>query len=58
MNDNRAQYEGHDDGELEDREDLVRCFFSGMMIPKREAVLVRVGPGRRVWMKEEFCRDG
>ncbi len=38
--------------------DAVLCFFSGKTVKREEAVLVRLGPGRKVWMAAELCRDG
>lgn len=38
--------------------DLVTCHFSGKRVPRTMAVLVRLGPGQKVWMLREFCRDG
>ncbi|PIE16293.1 MAG: hypothetical protein CSA66_07560 [Proteobacteria bacterium] len=39
-------------------DELVVCFVSGRRVPKRAAVLVRIGPGHKVWMLPEFCGDG
>lgn len=41
-----------------DESDEVLCFFSGKTVKREEAVLVRLGPGRKVWMAADLCRDG
>lgn len=38
-------------------EEQVTCFVSGESIPKSKAVLVKIGPGQRVWMRHEFTQD-
>ena len=38
-------------------EQLVTCFMSGRTVPRSEAVLVKLGPGQRVWMLPEFCNN-
>ncbi|MFO0746161.1 MAG: hypothetical protein U1F43_10870 [Myxococcota bacterium] len=37
--------------------ETVTCFMSGRVVPKDEAILVKLGPGQRVWMLPEFCSD-
>ncbi|MCC6625336.1 MAG: hypothetical protein IT385_29075 [Deltaproteobacteria bacterium] len=37
--------------------ELVTCFMSGRVVPRDEAVLVKLGPGQRVWMLPEFCNE-
>ena len=34
--------------------DLVTCFLSGARLNKSEAVLVRLGPGKVMWMAKEL----
>jgi len=43
--------------EPEPEPELVTCFMSGRVVPRDEAVLVKLGPGQRVWMLPEFCND-
>jgi len=38
-------------------DEQVTCFVSGDLILKRDAVLVPIAPGQRVWMRPEFCND-
>ena len=40
-----------------DAGDQVRCFVTGQMIPRATAVLVPLGPGNKVWMASELCRE-
>lgn len=39
-------------------EEHVVCFFTGRKVPRSQAVQVRLGPGRKVWMLRVLCRDG
>lgn len=38
-------------------DDCVTCFVSGERVPKSMAVLVKIGPGQRVWMRPEFTQE-
>lgn len=38
--------------------ETVVCFLSGKRVPRHLAVRVKLGPGERVWMLAEYCRDG
>ena len=38
-------------------EELVTCFMSGQTVPRSQAVLVKIGPGQRVWMLPDYCND-
>lgn len=38
-------------------EDVVTCIMSGRRVPRSQAVEVRLGPRRKVWMLPEFCRE-
>ncbi len=39
-------------------EEYVVCFFTGRKVPRSQAVQVRLGPGRKVWMLRVLCREG
>ena len=43
--------------EGEEPEELVTCFMTGRSVPRADAVLVKLGPGQRVWMLREFCNE-
>jgi len=43
---------------LPDEVDLVDCFLTGKKIPKKDARLVRIGPGSKVWLPKDCCRPG
>lgn len=36
----------------------VTCFLSGDRVPKEQAVLVRIGPGRTMWMAKNLTSQG
>ena len=40
-----------------DDDALVTCCVSGERIRRADAVLVKLGAGRRVWMREEYTRE-
>jgi hypothetical protein len=42
----------------DERGETVVCFLSGKRVPRHLAVRVKLGPGERVWMLAEYCRDG
>ncbi|MFT7582037.1 MAG: hypothetical protein ACI9MR_003718 [Myxococcota bacterium] len=50
-----AKPDGLHDGPPKE-EPTVVCFVSGLVVPERDAVQVRLGPGHRVWMLPEYCR--
>ena len=39
-------------------EDFVECFITGGQLLRKEARLVKLGPGRIVWLPKECCRPG
>lgn len=45
------------DGDEED-EDMVTCFLSGARLHKIDAVRVRLGPGKIMWMAKELTNQG
>jgi|GEM_PF-2703249 len=47
-----------DDGTLAANDDLVRCVMSGDYIPRAEAVMVTLGPGRRRWIRRDLTNAG
>ena len=38
--------------------EMVTCYFSGEELPLNQAVLMRLGPGLKVWLHPRFCRKG
>lgn len=34
--------------------DVVRCVMSGAWVPRSEAIMVTLGPGRRRWIHRDF----
>lgn len=34
--------------------DLVRCVMSGAWVPRSDAIMVTLGPGRRRWIHRDF----
>ena len=42
----------------DETEDWVTCFLSGERVPKDKAVLVRIGPGKTMWMSAELTAAG
>jgi hypothetical protein len=47
-----------DHGDEEEEEDVVVCFLSGARLHKSEAVRVRLGPGKVMWMAKELTNQG
>jgi len=41
-----------------DTRELVTCFLSGARLTKDQAVLVRIGPGKVMWMAKELTNQG
>lgn len=39
-------------------EEVVQCFLSGVRVPKSQAVRVRLGPGKVMWMAKELTNQG
>ena len=42
----------------DDATEWVTCFLSGERVPKDRAVLVRIGPGKTMWMSAELTAQG
>jgi hypothetical protein len=38
--------------------DVVRCVMSGAWVPRAEAIMVTLGPGRRRWIHRDFTNTG
>ena len=39
-------------------EEMVTCFLSGERVPKRDAVLIRIGPNKTMWMMKTLTNQG
>lgn len=53
-----APPEPPDDPPAIDDDNHVTCFLSGERVPKERAVLVRIGPGRTMWMSKDLTSQG
>lgn len=47
-----------DDASAAVTEDLVLCVMSGEYVPRKDAVMVSLGPGRRRWIRRDLTNAG